>query len=360
MQDLYKQAIADAKALRASAIANAKASLQETFAPQVEALVKQSLREEAEDEAEEKQVKKESKNGAYTKNVKVKASIKEEELEEAEDLEESEEDEDLEESTLEEILGELEELEEDEDMEEGEDMEETYDNMEEDEDMEEAEDMEDGEHEEPDADNIGGPSDHDADNAEEGEDDEEIVLTFGQLKQALAPFIGGEEGMEPGTDDTDAEEADIDLDEILGEDDLEEPEDLEEDEDLEESTHKMEEKKHAKEMDEAKKAIEEMRHSLQEVNLLNAKLLYMNKIFKAKSLNEAQKKRVVGAFDRASNVKEVKNIFATLNESITAPKKQLSESFSYASKPMGYAPKQNITEADPFISRMQKLAGIIK
>ena len=129
---------------------------------------------------------------------------------------------------------------------------------------------------------------------------------------------------------------------------------------MEEKKNQMQEKKHKKEMDEAKKAVEEMRHSLQEVNLLNAKLLYMNKIFKSKSLNESQKKRVVGAFDRASNVKEVKNIFATLNESITAPKKQLSESFSYASKPMGYAPKQNITEADPFISRMQKLAGIIK
>jgi len=350
MQDLYKQAIADAKALRASAIANAKASLQETFAPQVEALVKQSLREEAEDEAEEKQVKKESKNGAYTQNVKVKkAPIKEEELEE--DLEEGldeELEEDLEESTLEEILGELEELE----------MEEDEDSIDEDdmENMEEAEDdMEDDEHEEPDADNMGGPSDHDADNAEEGEDDEEIVLTFGQLKQALAPFIGGEEGM----DDTDAEEADVDLDEILGEDDLEE--DLEEGKyKMEEKKNQMQEKKHKKEMDEAKKAVEEMRHSLQEVNLLNAKLLYMNKIFKSKSLNESQKKRVVGAFDRASNVKEVKNIFATLNESITAPKKQLSESFSYASKPMGYAPKQNITEADPFISRMQKLAGIIK
>jgi len=101
-----------------------------------------------------------------------------------------------------------------------------------------------------------------------------------------------------------------------------------------------------------------MKHSLYEVNLLNAKLLYMNKIFKAKSLTEAQKVKVVGAFDRASNVKEVKNIYATLNESISTRKKQLSESFSFASKPAGYAPKQNITEADPFVERMQKLAGI--
>ena len=96
MQDLYKQAIADAKALRASAIANAKAQLQETFAPQVEALVKQSLREDAEDELEEAEEmgghsgRKFGASGAYSK--KLKDSIKEdEELEEDTDLEESEE-----------------------------------------------------------------------------------------------------------------------------------------------------------------------------------------------------------------------------------------------------------------------------
>ena len=136
---------------------------------------------------------------------------------------------------------------------------------------------------------------------------------------------------------------------------------MEEKKHMEERKHKMEEKKHKKEMEEAKKAIEEMKSSLNEVNLLNAKLLYMNKIFKAKSLTESQKVKVVSAFDRASNVKEVKNIFATLNESISTRRKQLTESYNgYASKPAGIAPKQNITEADPFVTRMQQLAGIKK
>ena len=80
MQDLYKQAIADAKALRASAIANAKAQLQETFAPQVEALVKQSLREDAEEkeleEAEEMgghSGRKFGASGAYSKKLKIQS-----------------------------------------------------------------------------------------------------------------------------------------------------------------------------------------------------------------------------------------------------------------------------------------------
>ncbi len=62
-------------------------------------------------------------------------------------------------------------------------------------------------------------------------------------------------------------------------------------------------------IDEMKKEIEELRSDLHETNLLNAKLLYTNKIFRAKNLKEAQKVKVLEAFDKASNVKEVKLIF---------------------------------------------------
>ena len=71
-------------------------------------------------------------------------------------------------------------------------------------------------------------------------------------------------------------------------------------------------------MDEMKKEIEELRSDLHETNLLNAKLLYTNKIFRAKNLKEAQKVKVLEAFDKASNVKEVKLIFETLNEGMVA------------------------------------------
>jgi hypothetical protein len=85
----------------------------------------------------------------------------------------------------------------------------------------------------------------------------------------------------------------------------------------------------------------------------------MNKLFKAKNLSESEKIRVVKAFDRASSVKEVKNTFDVLKESIETKKKsQISESFGYASKPAGMSPSNNVIESDPFVSRWQKIAGL--
>ena len=96
------------------------------------------------------------------------------------------------------------------------------------------------------------------------------------------------------------------------------------------------------------------------MNLFNAKMLYVNKIFKSKNLNESQKTKVINAFDRAISVKEVENTYKTLLESIgEAPKKtSIKESVGFASKPIGSAPVRPIVEADAFVSRWQKLAGI--
>jgi hypothetical protein len=113
-----------------------------------------------------------------------------------------------------------------------------------------------------------------------------------------------------------------------------------------------------KQLKEANKTIQYLQTQLKEVNLLNAKYLFMNKLFKSSPLTESQKVRAINAFDRASSVKEVKNIFSTLKESFVAPKKRaINEGF--ASQAAGNAPKQTI-ESDPFISRMQTLAGINK
>jgi hypothetical protein len=249
---------------------------------------------------------------------KLDAALKSLALNENQFENESEIDEEVDETTLEEILAELDELDSDDLKEDDEDIDPL---MEAEEDEEESEEEEDEDAEEmPEEDEIGA-------------DDEEIVLTFGQLKAALAPFIGGEAGEEDA-------DVDVDLDEILGEDD-----------DSEEA--------HAAEMEEAKETIEELRSTLNEVNLLNAKLLYMNKVFKAKTLTESQKVKVVSAFDRANSVKEVKNVYTTLSESLATPKKVIKESYNaFASKPSGFNVKQNITEMDPFIKRMQTLAGI--
>ena len=109
--------------------------------------------------------------------------------------------------------------------------------------------------------------------------------------------------------------------------------------------------------------MEELKKELQEVNLLNAKLLYTNKIFKSKTLNESQKLRVLKAFDKATSVKEAKVIFETLNEGMaskTVKTSMMNEIKGSASKATGFISesKQPIVEVDPMVARWQKLAGI--
>jgi hypothetical protein len=114
------------------------------------------------------------------------------------------------------------------------------------------------------------------------------------------------------------------------------------------------------ELNEAIAVINTLKSELNEVNLLNAKLLYVNKLFRSKTLTEAHKVKVINAFDRAETVKEVKNIYETLKESLSvAAKAPIKESKGFASKAAGVAQKQTIVEGNDFVSRMQKLAGII-
>jgi hypothetical protein len=113
------------------------------------------------------------------------------------------------------------------------------------------------------------------------------------------------------------------------------------------------------ELEEAISTINTLRSELNEVNLLNAKLLYVNKIFKAKNLTESQKVKVIASFDKATNVKEAKVVFESLQTALTtAPKKQIKESLGFASKAAGVAPNKTIVESNDVISRMQKLANI--
>jgi len=117
--------------------------------------------------------------------------------------------------------------------------------------------------------------------------------------------------------------------------------------------------KESEELKEAIETIKALKAELNEVNLFNAKMLYVNKIFKAKNLNESQKTRVINAFDRVTSVKEVENTYKTLMESIGESKKSsLKESVGFASKPIGNAPARPIVEADAFVNRWQQLAGI--
>ena len=109
--------------------------------------------------------------------------------------------------------------------------------------------------------------------------------------------------------------------------------------------------------------IEELKAELNEVNLLNAKLLYTNKIFKAKNLNESKKVKVLKAFDKAKDVAQAKTIYETLNEGLL-DKSSINENRikGSASKATGLEPKsskQPIIESNDVYNRMRKLAGLL-
>ena len=117
------------------------------------------------------------------------------------------------------------------------------------------------------------------------------------------------------------------------------------------------------ELKEAQTKVEELTSQINEMNLLNAKLLYTNKLFKDNALTEEQKLKVVEALDEATNAKEAKLVYNTLKESLTPVfKKSLSEGVSFASKATGTRSQQVITENadDKMRARFQKIAGIIK
>ena len=117
-----------------------------------------------------------------------------------------------------------------------------------------------------------------------------------------------------------------------------------------------------------KEAIEEiqaLKEELKDVNLLNAKLLYTNKIFKAKNLTESKKVKVLKAFDKAKDVRQAKTIFETLSDGLLDKSKSpVNESIKgAASRATGVEPKaskkQPIIESNEVYNRMRQLAGLI-
>jgi hypothetical protein len=309
---------------------------------------------------------------------------------------------DINEAELEEILNQLEEL-------SKEDQSPLQEAEEADEEAEEA--GEDEESEEDAAEDAAEEADEDSE--EIGDETKIIDITLGDLKKVLQSVNAdkADMSMDIASDEADADaeaESEISLDEILAELEMEEgmhddvhdvssanykrgaqhnvhPGYSELEEKKKKVSHAYSEKHNAKkekadaadggdlndtaynklaeenELEEAKATIDTLRQNLQEVNLLNAKYLYMNKLFKSKSLTESQKVKVINALDRASNVAEVKNTYETLKESFSETKKtQLKESIGFASQAAGMAPKGNIVDADPFINRWQTLAGISK
>ena len=290
-KDLLSEAIADAKAVKETALANAKLALEEAFTPQLQSMISAKLAEEAEDEDEmEYDVEDEMESDeAEESELELEMDTEEEaELEEAEEEEEMTEEEDEDELDLESIIKELE-------------------------------------------------AEMEEDSEEELTEDEEEV----ELEEA-------------------EEEEEIDLDEVIRT--LKEMEDAEEEEMTEEEEVESEEEVEdvVADLEEAYKTIESLQSTINEVNLLNAKLLYTNKLFRTFDLNEGQKIKVLENFDRTSSVREVKLVFTTLAENLNVvKKKKVVVKEGYASKvTRSSAPKKIISEGNEMAARWKKLAGL--
>jgi hypothetical protein len=313
-RDLLKEAIADAKAVKEVAIANAKAALEETFAPHLENMFKKQMSE---------------------------LDVTEESTVEESDF------------NLEELLRELEE----------EQLEETSTHGHESEEEKSLEEAENAEEESKE-------SEETSEEHEDVEFDLNLEDMTPETKRKLEAFIGQvfDELVEKGevelpnqetpTEEEPAEEPSEETSEEGEETDSFEEKNKEE---MMSEYRKRQEMTARKELSEAYRKIKTLNEELTEVNLLNAKLLYTNKIFKAKNLTENQKVQVLSAFDKADTVKEAKLVYETLKENLTkteAKKTFIQESKSYASKSVGISPKQPVVDVNPVFERMKKLAGL--
>ena len=381
-RNFLKEAIADAKAVKESAIANAKVALEEAFSPQVQAMFASKLEEmekedvdegydeidEAKDDADisekkEYMTKKEKREGDDRKSDN-KAETKTEKMRKIDEDEEM---------NLDEILAELEK---DEDLKENartDAEEEGYkDGM-----KDEKEDLK--EDERTDAEEEG-YLDGEKDEKEDMEDEDEEIDLEDMSEEDLKKFIedviedmvsaGEIEAGESFEDDVDVNvdvdgEIEVEDDEMTSVDVAEAKEDIDEGkEEMDEAKDEMDESK--KDLEEALETIATLKSELNEINLLNAKLLYTNKVFRGKNLSESQKVKVLGAFDKAETVKEVKLVFETIEGSIKT--KTANKSISESVRPKGSASnlsapkttkKQPIVESDEMVARFKKLAGII-
>ena len=386
-KDLFKQAIADAKSIREAAIANAKAALEESITPELKELLAARL-QEMEEEVEEEVIAEEE----VTENLEgVEEVIDEADEEEAEDDSEESEDEADEEEDAEgeEPAGDDEIADTDMTVDDLKDM------------IRDILSQEMGDHEEEDAMEDDMEADAEAEDMAAGDmtaaDDEEINLE--ELMAELAEMSKDEEVIaeEDHVEEGDVEEGDYGnieeetmeegaLDKIKQlvakmQQNAKEGKPLIDDEFfsfadkldvLDAGTvsggfgHRAkvaQGKPENNELAEALETIETLRKDINETNLLNAKLLYVNKVFKTNTLSEGQKANIIAAFDKAETVKEVKLVFETVSENIPSggKKEVVREAKGFASSAAGTSTKPEvIAEANQAVLRMQKLAGIIK
>jgi len=345
MGDILKEAIADAKAVRETALQNAKMALEEAFTPQIKSMLSAKLKEDEVGDDEEPEETYEDEE------------VGEEEPEEAmhdegeheDDKEEGyhEDDEEPEEGAHE---GEEDEAEEGHEKEEALDLEAIIRELESEltEDDDEDDEAEEGMHE----------SEESVDESEEPvEEGEEIEEEYEIDEAALT---------EEDDDEDDKDEVDEELDKSsdIGKGDNNRGS-TDASSGIGKGNKKLKEVQD--QLKEYKEAVSFLKSKLHEVNILNAKLLFTNKLFKAYSLDNNQKLKVVETFDRAQTTREIKLVYSTLAEQFNdngsiVTKKSISESASASvgsTKPSKES-KKVITEESQVANRFKKLAGLIK
>jgi len=357
MSDLLKEAIADAKAVRETALANAKMALEEAFTPHLKSMLS--------------------------------AKLAEDEIEEDDDVFEGEHEDEEDEDMPEEGMHDSPRREDDDDEEDPEEGMHDSPRREDDDDEEEVDESEiveiDGVKYAP----IVSEEEHeDEDEDEEDDIDESEELDLEAVIKELEEEL--EEAGDPGDEEESVNEEEI----TEGPDDEEEKVDEEidlneeDEEDLEEQSTssgigkgtgvkqasasdeedpgkgKVHESVEAiqSELNEYKEAVVFLKDKLHEVNILNAKLLYTNKLFKEYALSNDQKLKIVETFDRAQTTREIKLVYSTLAESFTGEKnvkKDVVKEFA-SKKTGGTAPsKKIISEENQVADRFRKLAGIL-
>ena len=386
MDDLLKEAIADAKAVRETALENAKIALEEAFTPRLQSMLSKKIQSEMDvdeqddemedDEEEEDELDMElgpESEASYAEDDEDPGdewSGEEPEMGDEEEEEEEMEAEGYDESDIIEINGvkyapivsedDEEEAEEDEEeMEEADDfdLEAVLRELEEDDSVDE--------------DSI--------DETELVDEDEDVDESKDEVEEEVdqSSGIGSSENKKGATDKSSTigskgkakHESVEETDEVIDEsDDYEEEIDLEEvikalseeEDEVEEATKA---EKLQSELDEHRNVVKYLRSKLNEVNLLNAKLLFTNKLFRSYGLSNEQKMKVVENFDRAHNLREVKLVYSTLAESFgSKPKTEIKESKGSASKPVASTKSKKqevIAEGHEMRERFKKLAGII-
>jgi hypothetical protein len=348
MSDLLKEAIADAKTVRETAIANAKMALEEAFTPHLKSMLSAKL---AEDDMEDDEDEKENPfdgEETYGDDEEGMDHGDEEETKMYRDEEMDDEDEpEMEEEGVIEINGvkyapvmseEEDEMEDEEEAyHEGEDKELDLESVikELESEIKEADEDEDGEK---------------VDEAKDDEDDEKVD----------EDIVTEEDEEDEDKDKTDEQSTSSGIGKGTGVKmaSASDEEDLDKGKDKPMSNESVELKAELKEY---KEAVSFLREKLHEVNILNAKLLYTNRLFKEYVLSNGQKMKIVETFDRAQTAREIKLVYSTLAESFkggSVKKTRVQESASVKSgttKPT----KKIITEESEVASRFKKLAGII-